>query len=84
VLFDIQHKAGIKRSRASPLGGASLAESEAASASAIRGRTSKADDCRRGFAPSASAISRPVSLMPKPWQPLNVLIAAEEALASAH
>jgi len=25
-----------------------------------------------------------VGYMPKPWQPLNVLIAAEEALASAH
>jgi DNA-binding NtrC family response regulator len=25
-----------------------------------------------------------VAYLPKPWQPLNVLIAAEEALASAH
>ena len=25
-----------------------------------------------------------VAYMPKPWQPLNVLIAAEQALASAH
>ena len=25
-----------------------------------------------------------VAYVPKPWQPLNVLIAAEEALASAH
>ena len=25
-----------------------------------------------------------VTYMPKPWQPLNVLVAAEEAIASAH
>ena len=25
-----------------------------------------------------------VAYIPKPWQPLNVLVAAEEALASAH
>ena len=25
-----------------------------------------------------------VAYLPKPWQPLNVLIAAEEALAAAH
>jgi hypothetical protein len=34
-------------------------------------------DCVRELPPG-------VAYMPKPWQPLNVLIAAEEALASAH
>jgi DNA-binding NtrC family response regulator len=33
--------------------------------------------CVREFPPG-------VRYMPKPWQPLNVLIAAEQALASAH